>query len=52
MAEMKKFEIQIQDIKYLLAEPRTVRLVCLKPGISSDQSCQNTEEVTGIRWEP
>lgn len=34
MAETKKFEIQFQDIKYLLAEPCTVRRVCLKPGIS------------------
>jgi hypothetical protein len=33
MAEMK-FEIQFQDIKYLLAEPCTVRRVCLRPGIS------------------
>jgi len=34
MAEMKKFEIQFQDNKYLLAEPCTVSRVCLKPGIS------------------
>jgi len=34
MAEMTKFEIQFQDIKYLLAEPCTVRRVRLNLGIS------------------
>ena len=34
MAEMNKFKIQFEDIKYLLAEPCTVHRVCLKSGIS------------------
>ena len=34
MADMKKSEIHFQDIKHLLAEPCTVRRLCLKPGIS------------------
>jgi hypothetical protein len=55
MAEMKKFEIQFQDAKYLLAESCTARHICLHPGISRlkvTKVAKNTDEVIGIRWGP